>query len=119
MPTTVADLPGDWSYLRKPPIALRATNGGYESTLTFQTDFANLSDFILAIAGTANTITTGWGSVSRVTALQPPLFPALLADEVEMEAFGTASTTSDALEDMWSDVKIRVNFRSVPFAQDG
>jgi hypothetical protein len=119
MATTVADLPGRWTYLRKPPLRLTAQGDGYQSSLAFETDFSNLSNFILTVGGTANTITATWGSLSRITPLQHPLFPSLLAFEVDAEACGEASTTSSTLANMWSRVRLNINFRSVPYDQTG
>ena len=119
MATTVADLPGRWTYLRNPPMKLQTVNGGYESALGFETDFSNLSDFVLAIAGTSQVITTTWGSMTRVVPLQHPLFSGLLANHVSLDACGTASTTSTALADLWSRAKVYVNFRSVLYGTTG
>lgn len=119
MANTVADLPGRWSYLYKPQMKLTAQSGGYESTLAFETDFSNLSPFVLAVAGTSQVITTTWGSMSRVVPLQHPLFPGLYADQVECEAFGAASDSSENLADLWSHVKVYVRFRSVSYGSDG
>lgn len=117
--TTVADLPGTWSYLYKPQMTLSAMSGGYESVLAFLTDFANLSDFVLAVAGTAQTITTTWGTMSRIVPLQHPLFPGLYADEVNCRAFGAASESSEDLIDLWSHAEVQVKFRSVRYGADG
>lgn len=119
MPTTVASLPGRWSYLYKPQMTLTASGGGYESVLAFETDFSNLSAFVLAVAGTAQTITTTWGSMSRITPLQHPLFPGLYADEVNCRAFGAASDSSEDLADLWSHAEVQVRFRSVRYGTDG
>src|SRR5690348_1327381 len=113
MATTVADLPGRWTYLRDPTMKLRTVNGGWESQLAFETDFSNLSAFVLAIAGTPQTITTTWGSMSRIVPLQHPLFSGLQAIQIDEDSCGTASTTSTALEDLYSHAKVYVNFRSV------
>lgn len=119
MPTTVADLPGRWTYLYKPAMKLRTANGGYESELAFETDFSNLSDFVLAVAGTTQTITTTWGSMSRIATLQHPIFPGLYAYDVDADAFGAASESSQDINDLWSHARLTVKFRSVLYGTTG
>lgn len=119
MSVTVADLPGRWTYLYKPQMKLQTINGGYESTLAFETDFSNLGSFVSTIAGTSQTITTTWGSMNRVVTLQHPIFSGLYAIDIDTEAFGAASESSQLITDLWSHAKVVVKFRSVNYGITG
>jgi hypothetical protein len=117
--STVADLPTPWSYLYAPQLRVSGDRGGWRSTLAFRCTFANLANFATIIGGAPQTITTTWGSISRIVSLQHPLYPALWADRVQCEATGTASTTSTALADLYTDARVFVDFGTIPYPVTG
>jgi hypothetical protein len=117
--STVADLPTPWSYLYAPQLRVTGDRGGWRSTLAFRCTFANLANFATIIGGAPQTITTTWGSISRIVSLQHPLYPALWAERVQCETTGTASTTSTALADLYTDARVFVDFGSIPYPVTG
>jgi hypothetical protein len=116
---TVASLPGTWKYLRNrwAPKTLNNDGTGWVAQIGFSTTYANLVPFVLAIAGSNQTITTSFGSMVRVQRLQHPEYTGLYAVRVRTEATGESS--GPGVDQMYSMVKVLVEFSTMPFGTSG
>lgn len=116
---TAAGLPGRWSYLYIEPMKLMGDNTGFTSTVTFETDFSNLADFVTYMGGVSQAITAGANTFNRILPMQHPLYSSLYLTKVDCEAFGDASETSEALIDLWARAKVRAEYKTPPYNVTG
>jgi len=117
--STVADLPGNWKYLRKPAPTLSADGTKWGARISFVIDATDLIPFVNVIAGQTESVPYSGGSVDRIVMLQHPLFPWLWSSSFTCEYFGEASEDSTELEDMYSLVKVDVDFSSTNYPTSG
>lgn len=121
-PNTVSSLPGtlgtDWWYLVKPHRSVSGDTNGLKATIPFRTTYANHIPFLTQVFYYTATITSSWGSFSRVFHLQHPEYPSLYASGFKMEATGNSGGTT-AYGTMFSDVRIEVEFTNPPYGFAG
>lgn len=116
---TVNDLPGDWKYLYDPAPTLEADGEAWTASLSFVTPQYNVIPFVSLLSGVTESVPYSGGSVDRIVTLQHPLYNWLWSTSFSCEAFGEASQTSTALEDLHSHAKINVDFRSTNYPTGG
>ena len=112
----LSSCPVAYEMLYSPGATLNGAAGeGWNAELGFRVGKADLFDFVSWAGGSPQTITVGGATVTRYVPLSHPDYPNLLCQGIKSTCTGSYSISLGN----WSEAKVILNFKNVPYATDG